>query len=155
MIAVEPMQAHHQAALLAVELTPEQVKFAGTASDFWADTRSGISRYLITWQGQVIGFFKIDFHYSNHYDFCRRKALGLRAYAIDRRQQGKGYGSQAVAALLAHLKPLSVDFPCIYLTVNAKNPGAIRCYQKGGFTDTGEHYLGGKAGPQHIMYANL
>jgi hypothetical protein len=31
------------------------------------------------------------------------------------------------------------------------NPGAIRAYLKGGFTDTGEVWPHGEAGPQHVM----
>lgn len=37
------------------------------------------------------------------------------------------------------------------LTVNARNPAARAVYLAGGFADTGELYLGGPAGPQHVM----
>ncbi|GAM64435.1 histone acetyltransferase HPA2 [Vibrio ishigakensis] len=43
------------------------------------------------------------------------------------------------------------DYHAVYLTVNCKNPAAFQCYLKAGFVDTEELYLGGDAGPQHVM----
>ena len=39
----------------------------------------------------------------------------------------------------------------IVLSVNVRNPVAIRTYARAGFADTGELYLGGTAGPQHVF----
>ncbi|MFO7804729.1 MAG: GNAT family N-acetyltransferase, partial [Paracoccaceae bacterium] len=43
----------------------------------------------------------------------------------------------------------------IFLTVNLRNVGARDIYLRGGFNDTGEQYLEGGAGPQHILYLPL
>ena len=43
----------------------------------------------------------------------------------------------------------------IGLTVNCKNLHAYKLYELGGFIDTGELYLGGRSGPQHIMRRKL
>ena len=46
------------------------------------------------------------------------------------------------------------DFPdarSLVLTVNVRNPAARAVYLGGGFVDGGEQYLGGSAGPQHVL----
>ena len=37
------------------------------------------------------------------------------------------------------------------LSVNVKNPVAIRTYQRAGFADSDRLYFGGAAGPQHVF----
>jgi len=39
----------------------------------------------------------------------------------------------------------------VVLTVNHRNPAAIATYLKGGFAQTGQDYLDGPFGPQHVM----
>ena len=39
----------------------------------------------------------------------------------------------------------------VVLTVNVRNQVARQLYLRHGFTDTGELYLGGSAGPQHVL----
>jgi RimJ/RimL family protein N-acetyltransferase len=50
------------------------------------------------------------------------------------------------------------DFPrarTLVLTVNVRNPAARAVYVRGGFVDAGELYLGGSAGPQHVLRLHL
>jgi len=37
------------------------------------------------------------------------------------------------------------------LGVNHRNPAAFAAYLRGGFVMTGQDYLGGPKGPQHVM----
>lgn len=69
---------------------------------------------------------------------------------IDQAHQGRGIASRAVALLPAYLR-LHYHAEVVYLTVNIANPAAIKCYINGGFTDTGDVWPKGMAGPQHIM----
>ncbi|OOE69627.1 GNAT family N-acetyltransferase [Salinivibrio sp. IB868] len=138
-----------------VSLHDQQVKFAGTADEFLAEDSETIHRHVIERAGKIVGFFKLDTDYASQYDFCPPKTLGLRMFVVDARYQGQGLGTGAVKALLAYLPVDYRDFNWVYLTVNCRNPVAKTCYQKGGFTDTGELYWGGAAGPQHIMFAAL
>lgn len=73
---------------------------------------------------------------------------------IDRRYQGRGIASAAVA-LLADYIPNLYAVQDLYLTVNMANPAAARCYLNGGFVDTGQVWEKGIAGPQHIMHLPL
>lgn len=110
---------------------------------------------MIKHNDQVIGCFKIDIAYAESYGFCIEGSIGLRTFLIDAKQQGRGFGTLAVKALFPYLKENYANYPRIYLTVNCKNPAAYTCYQKAGFHEAGEHYLGGAAGPQHIMYWDI
>ncbi|MBM7035043.1 GNAT family N-acetyltransferase [Vibrio ulleungensis] len=141
--------------LKAVQLAPEQVKFAATAEEFLADTVDTTHLHVIKWQGDVVGFFKLDVAYAEYYEFCPSDGVGLRSFALDSRQQGKGIGTKSVVALISYLRSQYSHYRYVYLTVNCQNPAAISCYLNAGFEDTLELYHGGAAGPQHIMRKQL
>lgn len=151
MIAIEKLSATHIDVVEPIEMTDEQAIYAGTVGDFLSDDAAPIDRYVITDGGKVIGFFKIDREYANHHGFCEAKSLGLRAFLIDLSQQGKGIGKRAAKAIKPSMEQVYPGYHALYLTVNCKNPAAYRCYLGAGFVDTGELYLGGPAGPQHVM----
>ena len=143
MIQLEKLNASHVAEVGNIAVQDDQVKFVGTTKEFLADRNETTHLHVIKHNDQVVGCFKIDIDYADSYDFCTEGSIGLRAFLIDAKQQGRGLGTLAVKALLPYLK------------VNAKNPTARTCYQKAGFYETGEQYLGGAAGPQHIMYWDI
>ena len=155
MIKIEKFTDSHLAAVQRVSLAPEQMKFAGTADEFIADASAHIHRHVIKLDDAVVGFFKIDIDYPAQFDFCTEDSIGLRAFAIDIKQQGQGTGSASVQALFPYLQAHYSSYTAIYLTVNCQNPAARACYLKGGFTDTGKLYLGGIAGPQYIMQGRI
>ncbi|PKH06042.1 GNAT family N-acetyltransferase [Moritella sp. Urea-trap-13] len=155
MVTIEKLTNLSAEAVLKVTLAEEQVKFAGTAADFLADGSDTIHLHVIKFDDDVVGFFKIDVMYSLSNELGIENCIGLRAFAIDVNQQGKGLGSASVKALFPYLKQNYSSYGSIYLTVNCKNPGARICYQKGGFEDSGEKYLGGAAGPQYIMHGKI
>ncbi|CAN0580634.1 unnamed protein product [Ectocarpus sp. 12 AP-2014] len=155
MIQLEKLNASHVAEVGNIAVQDDQVKFVGTTKEFLADRNETTHLHVIKHNDQVVGCFKIDIDYADSYDFCTEGSIGLRAFLIDAKQQGRGLGTLAVKALLPYLKESYANYPRIYLTVNAKNPTARTCYQKAGFYETGEQYLGGAAGPQHIMYWDI
>ena len=156
MVTIERLAQAQIESVKKVKLAEEQVKFAGTAEEFLKDASETTHLHIIKLDNEVVGFFKLDTAYGESYEFCPESGVGLRAFAIDNSQQGKGVGTCAVKALFPYLKEhYASSFEFIYLTVNLKNPGAIACYEKAGFEKTGELYLGGAAGPQHIMRGKL
>ena len=155
MLEIEKVNQSNIEQVKNVRLSEEQVKFAGTAEEFIASVSETTHLHVIKHNGLVIGFFKLDVAYSDSYEFCPKDGLGLRAFAIDINNQGEGLGTKAVNALFLFLKANYSMFNWIYLTVNCKNPGAKRCYEKGGFETRSEQYLGGPAGPQYIMYGKI
>ncbi len=155
MIIIEKLEESHVTLVQAIQLADEQVKFAGTAAEFLLDGSDTTHLHVIKSDNEVVGFFKLDIAYAEHYEFCPEGSIGLRAFAVDKYQQGKGLGTGAVKALFLYLKANYAKYDSIYLTVNCKNPAAFSCYKKGGFEDTGKQYLGGEAGPQFIMRGQI
>ncbi|MBL1415368.1 MAG: GNAT family N-acetyltransferase [Moritella sp.] len=155
MINIEKLNASHMSAIHHITLAEEQIKFASTVDAFLADSSETMHLHVIKYHDDVVGFFKIDIAYSSTFGFCSEPSVGLRTFVIDAKLQGKGIGSNAVKALLPYLKENYPHYHSLYLTVNCQNPGAVSCYQKAGLQDTGELYLGGAAGPQHIMKAKI
>ncbi|MGD8379628.1 MAG: GNAT family N-acetyltransferase [Gammaproteobacteria bacterium] len=133
----------------------EQLPFVGRMSSL-LEKAVETSHYHAIHAGQeVIGFFNLDTVYGDTYPFSFPGELGLRAFFIDRRYQGRGYGKAACLALGPYLEASYGEYPSIALTVNCRNRGALKVYLAGGFSDTGELYHGGRAGPQHILRMSL
>ena len=136
MITIERLEESHVASAQAIELADEQVKFAGTAAEFLLDGSETTHLHVIKSDNEVVGFFKLDIAYPDFYEFCPEGSIGLRAFVLDKNQQGKGLGTGTVKALFPYLKANYSAYESIYLTVNCKNPAAFHCYKKGGFEDT-------------------
>ncbi|UWQ27579.1 GNAT family N-acetyltransferase [Leisingera sp. M523] len=134
-----------------IQVEPDQVRYSGTVAQAFEENEDGVDFHAVLDGSQVVGFFKIDRLYHETYSFAARDELGLRAFMIDRAEQGKGYATAAVAALEPYLAAQYPARRAVVLTVNMQNFGAIRCYYKGGFSDTGGIYPHGIAGPQHIL----
>lgn len=79
----------------------------------------------------------------------------LRGFLIDYRQQGKGLGALAAAAVVREAGRLTAalggEQTGVALSVNEANPAGLATYRKAGFEDCGQ-YLGGMAGAQRTMY---
>ncbi|MBD1556479.1 GNAT family N-acetyltransferase [Vibrio sp. S9_S30] len=156
MINLQPMSSQHLKQVSELHVADEQLKFVGTMEEILVNVDDKIHPHvMVNESGHVVGFFLIDTTYSEQHGFAAHGALGLRAFFVDSRYQGKGYGKQAVKALHLYLQQDYATFESIYLTVNCKNSNAYRCYELNGFKDHGERYHGGAAGPQHIMEMSL
>lgn len=156
MLSIVKLTEPEREKVLALSVDDSQLKYVGTTEEILRELPSSCIAHVIKFGEEVVGFFLLDFNYSDSYEFaCDKPCIGLRGYLIDARQQGKGHGVQAVKLLPDYVKSQFPDVCKIYLTVNCKNPIAKMCYEKAGFVDGGELYLGGAAGPQHIMSLNL
>ncbi len=60
----------------------------------------------------------------------------LQQFMIDRRYQGRGFGTGALRLILAGLAE-ERKYPCAEVCVNKNDAAALRVYEKAGFTDTG------------------
>ena len=151
-LRLEPLAADEQSRVAHIAVAEEQRVFSGTVAEAFARTSDGVDFHVILSEDQPVGFFKIDTGYPETHPFAPQGSLGLRAFMVDHRMQGQGIATGAVALLPAYLATRYTGAETLFLTVNKRNPGAIRAYLKGGFTDTGQEWLGGDAGPQHIMH---
>ncbi len=151
MIEIHRLTEAHIESVKKVRLLEEQIQFSSTAEDFLSDETESTHLHVIQWNKITVGFFKLDLNYTSNYDFCPNNTIGLRKFAIDKDQQGKGLGKQSIKALFTYLKEHYPTYQFLYLTVNTRNSGAATCYEKSGFEYTNEMYLGGDFGPQHVM----
>ena len=154
-VTLAPLTPDRRAAVCALAVAPEQVVFSGQPVDFITHPDSDMDIHVIRADDKLVGFFRIDLDYARVHDFARPGDLGLRSVIVDRARQGRGIGSAMIRALPAYLAAHYPGATDLYLTVNLRNPGARKSYLNGGFNDTGAHYLGGDAGPQHIMHMTL
>ena len=60
----------------------------------------------------------------------------LQQFMIDRRYQGRGFGTEALRMILAELEK-ERKYDCVEVCVKRKDKAALRVYEKTGFTDTG------------------
>ena len=152
MINIQRMESQrHLKYVERLKVESEQLKFVGTIEEILSGLEPECEAHVILNDNEVVGFFLLDLGFAKRYGFAESDCVGLRAFFIDHRHQGKRYGTKAIEQLRHHVKKYYPKTSSIYLTVNCKNPVARSCYLKAGFEDTAELYLGGAAGPQHIM----
>ena len=163
MVRLEKMTASTRPLAEALEVAPEQLRFVGTMEEILAIAGGAIVPVLVWHQSdaanddsaRVVGFFLLDKEYDREHDFANATDMGFRAFLIDVHHQGKGLARAVMQALPQFIQARYPQFGRLVLTVNLKNIPARDLYLKNGFIDSESHYLGGSAGPQHILYLPL
>jgi ribosomal protein S18 acetylase RimI-like enzyme len=92
--------------------------------------------------GDFLGFAEIGPANYPEVDAKDEDGAIVRMY-VDSNNQSKGLGSQLMEAALAEMK----DCPRVFLDVWCRNEGAIRLYERFGFTTIGEKRLQLPSGP--------
>ena len=145
-------------AVLALRVHPEQYAFVSPIDASLADAERshGSTPMAILHGGVPVGYYRIEHHASTiaERDYAV-PALGLRSFFIGASWQGRGFGAQAIAALLADIRHRHPEARLLVLTVNCRNLAALALYRRAGFEDSGELYHGGRSGPQHLMSLRL
>ncbi len=107
--------------------------------------------YIITVEGKPVGFFTLNFYsLAVNYYLENKRECSLQSFMIDREHQRRGYAKEAMRKFIKLIKLERQEIELIKLTVNLHNIAAKSLYMKCGFNDTGEVYLDGPSGPQHI-----
>ncbi len=133
----------------------EQEQFSGQALEALADPAPDMDIHVICKDDKVVGMFRIDRRYHQTYSFAGHDTLGLRMFMIDQAKQGQGLGKASCMLLRSYLAQQYPKARAVYLTVNLINPAAKAIYLSGGFTDTGQQWTKGDAGPQNILRLDL
>ncbi|MHA6205597.1 GNAT family N-acetyltransferase [Dyella soli] len=157
-IRVAPVDAALRPALLRLGVHDAQRDFVGDIADLLADAESCPgSEPMAILRGDVpVGYYRLEAQARvvAGRDF-EQSTLGLRAFFIDRRWQGRGLGLRALEAVFADLAARHPAAGALALTVNEGNAAGRALYRRAGFEDTGELYHGGRSGPQHLMLRAL
>ena len=153
-VALVPVTPQLRDAVLALAPRPEQEPYSGRADQTlpFAESQPTQTPYVITERGRAVGFFVLDTAAS---PADASSDLVLRAFFVDAAAQGRGLAKAAVGLLPALVRADFPDVRRVVLTVNVRNPAARTVYLSGGFADDGELYLGGSAGPQHVLRLDL
>ena len=105
---------------------------------------------------EVIGFYRLDFSPRAITGQSHPvPSVGVRAFLIDHRHQGRGVGAAAARAMCDDLARRHPRQRLAVLAVHCRNRIAVAAYRKAGFVDTGQWLAGGSAGPQHVMLRRL
>ncbi|MGD8121390.1 GNAT family N-acetyltransferase [Vibrio sp. TRT 2004] len=155
MIQLAPMKSSDLEQVMNLRIEKEQLPYVGTIEEILLNADDKVHPHLVWRQEKVVGIFLIDTTYGQNYDFSPSDAVGFRAFLIDSGSQGKGIGGKSMSKLAGYLSEQYPNFGAVYLTVNCKNTLAYQCYVNNGFKDSHQLYLGGAAGPQHIMFMPL
>jgi diamine N-acetyltransferase len=121
-----------------LELEPEQVEqYLGPIQDIKAAIRSGLAHALIGIKadGALVGF------YVMHPDRRDNACWWLGWFALDRRQQGRGYGRTAMTQIMHNFHHIA-GCRRIRLLVDPINKRAIHLYEQAGFRQVGTHRSG-------------
>lgn len=146
-----------RAELAKLELTPDQEAYGGVPETF-IDLQSEPDRnvFLVYADTALIGVGSlVTGTIPPELWPMQSRSVQVRGLAIGLAYQGKGFGTKASLLLKDLAIQLDPDADHLTLTVNQRNPGARRTYEKAGFETLSEPYVGGPLGPQDIMYVAL
>ncbi|WP_292146989.1 GNAT family N-acetyltransferase [Mesorhizobium sp.] len=130
-IALEPVGKDNWAAILALELLPEQQEYVASNAESLAEAEQddeAIARAVVS-AGRVVGFLM----YSAFGD--DDEAIIYR-FMIDRREQGKGFGRAAVAKVLEEIAKRG-HVRRVLICYEQENEAARRLYAGFGFVEQG------------------
>lgn len=157
-VRVAPVDDATAGAVRGLQIAPDQYAYVGDIAFNLADSqRDPMSEAMtVLIDDAVAGFYRLDFAPNAVAGRAlAQPSVGLRGFLIDRAQQGRGIGTQAMVACCDDLRHRHPQRHVLALTVNCGNLAAVAMYRKAGFVDTGELYQGGSAGPQHLMLYRL
>lgn len=139
-----------------VEVQPDQIQFIDPVDKALSILTPSELAFVVQCNGKDVGFFTLRPSENDEVEQLRgANYCTLRSFMIDAREQGKGFASKALLQLPRLIGEHMSGIVRVGLTVNCRNKAAYALYKKCGFSDLGELYLGGSAGPQHIMNMDL
>ena len=147
-----PFTPYWDAQVRTLQLSSQQQPFVDD-TDFILQSlgRQGLTGHVMVAGDTAVGFFRLDQQFATSHPFAPASAVGLRSFFVGNPHQGRGYAKRALLALPHYLAQQGIAAAEVMLTVNCKNDSAYQLYQRCNFVDTGELYLDGGHGPQHIM----
>jgi RimJ/RimL family protein N-acetyltransferase len=132
------------------ELESTQEQFTAYPQEIFKTLVDSERHYILIIQGQrVVGYFVLHENNGPLEIGSHNKALLIRALAISKNEQGKGYALSAMKMLPDFTKKHFKNIEELVLIVNHANIPAQNLYSKSGFSDTGMR-RNGKHGLQFI-----
>src|ERR671933_475105 len=126
--------------LLGLAPRPEQERFAGRLAEMLPAAEADPDRepVAILADGEPVGFFVLHRGPAAGVLAPEPRDVLLRAFLVDAAAQGRGIATRALAALPDFVADHLPGARRIVLSVNVRNPVAIRTYKRAGFADSGD-----------------
>ena len=134
MIYLTEIDQHNWPMALALQLEPEQLHYvadpAGVLARGYAYRACRAQIWGVERDGAIVGLAMV-----REFD---EEPLGyeLQQFLVDRRHQGQGVGTAALALVLDRLRAEG-RWPTVEVCVKKADAPALRVYEKAGFTDSG------------------
>lgn len=145
-------------AVRGLRVAPAQQAAVGDVAFNLADARRvpGSEAMAILAGDAVIGFYRLDHVVAVMAPHpLGVGAVGLRAFVLDARWQGRGLSLPALRACCEDLARRWPAATLLALNVDCANLVALAAYRRAGFVDTGALLAGGAGGPQRLMLRRL
>jgi RimJ/RimL family protein N-acetyltransferase len=156
-VSLHPVGPDLRDRVLALGPRPEQERFSGTPAETLPDAEADPQRQpvAIVADGEPVGFCVLHRGPGPGGLAPTPADVLLRGFLVDAEAQGRGIATRALRGLPGFVARHAPGAQRIVLTVNTRNPAAIRAYRNAGFLDRGELYHGGAHGPQHVLELSL
>jgi RimJ/RimL family protein N-acetyltransferase len=140
-------------AVLCIEIDADQVEFAGPIARSVAACDAGdpaeVAGLAIRVDGQPVGWVLLK-RGAAAPDWVAAGDVVISGLRIDRRQQGRGLGALALAALAGWVARHWPQAARLVLRVDEGNVAGIRAYEKAGWREVGERRTG-RVGVERTM----
>jgi RimJ/RimL family protein N-acetyltransferase len=144
-------------ALLRLEISAEQIEFAGAMSKTVAACEAGdptqVAGLAIRADGDIVGWVVLK-RGASAPDWAAAGAAVVGGLRIDLRHQGRGIGAAALAGMAGWVARHWPEISLLTLRVDDGNAAGIRAYEKAGWTETGERCVG-RVGVERTMSLRL
>jgi len=157
LVAWPDLPPGERGAVAALEISAEQVEYAGTMARSIAACEGAdpneVAGLAIRAGGDVVGWVVLK-RGASAPDWVEAGAVVVSGLRIDRRHQGRGIGAAALGAMahwVARTWPQSVR---MVLRVDDSNAAGIRAYEKAGWVECAERRVG-RVGLERTMSMRL
>jgi len=152
-VSLHPVGPGLRDRVLGLGPRPDQTRFAGSPVQTLPEAETDPQRQpvAILERGEPVGFCVLHRGPGPGGLAPTPADVLLRGFFVDATAQGRGIATRALVGLPGFVAEHVPGARRIVLTVNTRNPAAIRAYRRAGFLDRGELYHGGAHGPQHIL----
>ena len=145
LIPVHALTATEREAVLALRISAEQLEFAGAVAKGLAACEAGdpaaIAGLAIRTAGAIVGWVALK-RGAAAPAWVEPGAAVVSGLRVDVRQQGRGIGAAALAEMACWVARHWPESSRLVLRVDDGNGAGIRAYERAGWVEIGERFVG-------------
>ncbi len=145
LIHVHALTTAEREAVLGLQISAEQLEFAGAVAKSVAACEAGdpaeVAGLAIRAANDIVGWVALK-RGASAPDWVGSGAVAVSGLRIDRRHQGRGLGPLALGELAHWVARHWPESARLVLRVDDDNHAGIRAYEKAGWVETGERRVG-------------